>query len=441
MLETVGHRVVALHRARFDGLTDAGLLPGQARRLSAAELQRCASTLAASDGSPGAAQAAGPASASPLYWTLSLRPAVGRGWTGTVSDTPRDGVTMRLNPVLEKLTPVSRRTSAGRDPQAIPPRAGVPAVGQREPWGPFPEVIEAMKGALDGLNRYPDGACSELRGLLAERLGVPEDRLTFGNGSCELLMLLGEAFLGPGRHAVFPHPSFVMYRSIALAHGALVHRGGASRIWTTISRPCWRRSGRTRAFLSSAIPTTPPAATSEPGAARLPARGCRPDVAVVLDEAYGEFVTSPARQMDSVAWLAEFPNLVILRTFSKIFGLAGLRVGYGIADPQVVQALDKVRQPFNVDSLAQVAAVESLRLPERIEERQTDGRRRAGPHGGAAGRDGRGLPPQRGQLHPGRRHQPGHPRARGGPGPAGDGRAHPLGLRDGMPRLDSGYHR
>ena len=94
-----------------------------------------------------------------------------------------------------------------------------------------------------------------------------------------------------------------------------------------------------------------------------------PDVAVVLDEAYCEFV-SPERQIDSVRWLAEFPNLIILRTFSKIFGLAGLRMGYGIADPQVVQALDKVRQPFNVDSLAQVAAATSLRLPERIAERQ-----------------------------------------------------------------------
>jgi histidinol-phosphate aminotransferase len=92
-------------------------------------------------------------------------------------------------------------------------------------------------------------------------------------------------------------------------------------------------------------------------------------VVVVLDEAYCEFVT-PAKQVDSLAWLDEFPNLIVLRTFSKIFGLAGLRVGYGIADPQVVQALDKVRQPFNVDSLAQVAAATSLRLPDRIAERQ-----------------------------------------------------------------------
>jgi histidinol-phosphate aminotransferase len=93
------------------------------------------------------------------------------------------------------------------------------------------------------------------------------------------------------------------------------------------------------------------------------------EVAIILDEAYREFVT-PEKQVDSVAWLDEFPNLILLRTFSKIFGLAGLRVGYGIAAPEVVQALDKVRQPFNVDSLAQVAATSSLRLPVRLEERR-----------------------------------------------------------------------
>ncbi len=91
---------------------------------------------------------------------------------------------------------------------------------------------------------------------------------------------------------------------------------------------------------------------------------------VVLDEAYGEFVTA-SEQEDSAAWLADHPNLVILHTFSKIYGLAGLRLGYGLADPRIVQALDKVRQPFNVDSLAEVAGAESLRRPERMRARHT----------------------------------------------------------------------
>ena len=275
---------------------------------------------------------------------------------------------MRLNPVLEKLTPYR----AGPPLEDIRRRYRLERVSRlsanESPWGPFPEVIEAMKGALDGLNRYPDGACNELRHLLAERLNVAEDRLTFGNGSCELLMLLGEAFLGPGRHVVLPHPSFVMYRVIALAHGAS---------FTAVDLPgldydleamlAAVRDDTTLLILCN--PNNPTGSHLQGSELQAFLRRVPGHVAVVLDEAYREFVT-PAKQVDSVAWLDEFPNLVILRTFSKIFGLAGLRVGYGVADPEVVQALDKVRQPFNVDSLAQVAASASLRLPARIEERR-----------------------------------------------------------------------
>jgi histidinol-phosphate aminotransferase len=275
---------------------------------------------------------------------------------------------MRFNPVLEKLTPYR----AGPSIEDIRRRYHLEQVSRlsanESAWGPFPEVVEAMKAALDGLNRYPDGACDEVRGLLAERLGVAPERFTFGNGSCELLMLLGQVFLGPGRHIVFPNPSFVMYRHIALAQEA---------DFTAVGLPGLEYD--MEALLAAIRPETTMLVICNPNnptGSHVPEtellaflRRVPPSVAVVLDEAYCEFV-SPERQIDSVRWLDEFPNLIILRTFSKIFGLAGLRMGYGIADPQVVQALDKVRQPFNVDSLAQVAAATSLRVPERIAERQ-----------------------------------------------------------------------
>ncbi len=275
---------------------------------------------------------------------------------------------MKLNPVLEKLTPYR----AGPPLEDIRRRYDLQRVSRlsanESPWGPFPEVVEAMRDALDGLNRYPDGSCNELRGLLVERLGVSPDRLVFGNGSCELLMLLGEVFLGPGRHVVLPHPSFVMYRAIALARGAA---------FTAVELPGWDYDldamlAAVQADTTLLVICNPnnPTGSHVLGKDLLAfLRRVPGDVAVVLDEAYCEFV-SPAKQVDTVAWLEEFPNLVILRTFSKIFGLAGLRVGYGIADAQVVQALDKVRQPFNVDSLAQIAAATSLQLPESIEERR-----------------------------------------------------------------------
>jgi len=275
---------------------------------------------------------------------------------------------MRLNPVLERLSPYR----AGPPLADIQRRYRLDKVARLSanevPWGPFPEVVDALKAALEGLNRYPDGGCKDLRTAVAERLGVGEERLIFGNGSCELLMLLGQAFLGPDRRAVFPHPSFVMYRSIALAQGApfaAVPLRGLDYDLDTMTAAVTEDTS----LVIVCNPNNPTGSYLEPDALLAFIKDIPEDVVVVLDEAYGEFVTSPAR-VESSVWLAEHPNLVILRTFSKIYGLAGLRIGYGIADPQVVEALDKIRQPFNVDLLAQVAAVTSLHLPDRVEERR-----------------------------------------------------------------------
>lgn len=275
---------------------------------------------------------------------------------------------MRLNPVLEKLTPY----------RAGPPIADIRRRYQLDtlarlssnevPWGPFPEVIDAMKAALDGLNRYPDGACNDLRTLIAERLGVEEETLVFGNGSCELLMLLGQAFLGPERHAIFPHPSFVMYRAIALAHGAPFSAVPLKALDYDLEALLAAVREDT-SLLIICNPNNPTGSYLEPVVLRSFIREIPADTVIVLDEAYGEFVTSPVQE-ESTAWLKEHPNLIILRTFSKIYGLAGLRIGYGIADPQVVEALDKIRQPFNVDALAQIAALESYRRAARVEERR-----------------------------------------------------------------------
>lgn len=275
---------------------------------------------------------------------------------------------MRLNPVLEKLTPY----------RAGPPLAEVRRRYQLErvailsanevPWGPFPEVLEAMRTALDDLNRYPDGACNELRALIAEQRGVPEDHLMFGNGSCELLMLLGQAFLNPQHHVIFPHPSFVMYRLIALANGS-PFTGVPLRGLDYDLDAMLAAVRDDTSLLIICNPNNPTGSYLEPKILRSFIERIPPDVAIVLDEAYEEFVTSPSHE-DSAAWLRDYPNLVILHTFSKVYGLAGLRIGYGVASPQVVEALDKIRQPFNVDSLAQVAAVTSLRHPERMRERR-----------------------------------------------------------------------
>ena len=174
--------------------------------------------------------------------------------------------------------------------------------------------------------------------------------------------------LASRHHAVLPHPSFVMYQSIAIANSgpftAVPLRGFEHDLEGMLAAI---RSDTSLVIVCN--PNNPTGAYIDPAVLRVFLEQVPADVVVALDEAYGEFVTSPARE-ETATWVEDFPNLVVLRTFSKIYGLAGLRIGYAIADPEVIGALDKVRQPFNVDSLAQVAAVESLKHPERMAERR-----------------------------------------------------------------------
>jgi histidinol-phosphate aminotransferase len=275
---------------------------------------------------------------------------------------------MRFNPVLDRLTPYRAGPSLGEIRKRYDLDRIVEMSANEVPWGPFPEVADALKAAVGRLNRYPDGACAELRKLLAQQLGVHEECLCFGNGSCELLMLLGQALLTPDLHAVFPHPSFVMYRSIVTARGAdfsAVPLKGLEHDLGAMLRAI--RDDTSLVIICN--PNNPTGSYIEPSDLRAFLAEVPEETVVVVDEAYGEFVTCAARE-ETAHWVAEHPNLVVLRTFSKIYGLAALRLGYGIADPEIVMALDKMRQPFNVDSLAQSAALESLRHPEHVVERR-----------------------------------------------------------------------
>jgi len=241
------------------------------------------------------------------------------------------------------------------------------------PEGPFPEVIAAVSAALSGLNRYPDQDCSELRALLSTQLAVSPGSLMFGNGSCELLKLLSEGFVEPGGHIVYPQPSFVMYGILATQR-----QGRVSAV--PLRDHCHDLEAMSSALTPSTRmvivcnPNNPTGTYLAPPALRAFLEAAPKQTLVVLDEAYGEFVTSPLWE-DTSRWVERFPNLVVLRTFSKIYGLAGLRVGYGIAHPEVAQAVDRLRQPYNVGTVAQVAAAESLRHPNLMEARRLHTRR------------------------------------------------------------------
>jgi histidinol-phosphate aminotransferase len=233
------------------------------------------------------------------------------------------------------------------------------------PIGPSPRALAALRDALAGVHRYPDGACFRLRDALSRRLGVAPEQLVFGCGADELLELVAKSFLGPGDECVFAWPSFAMYPVVTRGMGAtpvpvplgpdLVHDLDAMAAAV---------SPRTRVAVvcnpNNPTGTTVGAAAFDRFAAALP-----DDVVLVIDEAYVDFARRPDFP-DALGWVARRPGTVAVRTFSKISGLAGLRVGYGLADPELAGYLDRARHPFNVNLLAEVAAVAALEDREHL---------------------------------------------------------------------------
>ncbi|NLE21603.1 MAG: histidinol-phosphate transaminase [Actinobacteria bacterium] len=236
------------------------------------------------------------------------------------------------------------------------------------PLPPFPEVRQAVLDAVDGLQRYPDGHSSVLREALAELYDRGPDQVVVGSGSCELVYLLALAVLRPGDQAVLPAPSFSPYRYVTVLCGAEPVKVRLRDHTHDLEAMAQAVTPRTR-MLVVCNPNNPTGTHVPPSEiARLVER-VPDDVLVVIDEAYVEFVTADDRE-GSLDIQRAHENVVVLRTFSKIYGLSGLRTGYGLCAPEVREALDKVRQPFNVNLLGQLAATEALKYPHRVAERR-----------------------------------------------------------------------
>jgi histidinol-phosphate aminotransferase len=236
------------------------------------------------------------------------------------------------------------------------------------PQPPFDEVKAVIAAALDRLNRYPDGHSTHLRAALAAHYGRTPEQIVVGNGSCELLLFLGNALLERGDEVVYASPSFSLYPTVCQLHEAVVRAVPVRDYAHDLPAMVAAVTDRTR-MLIICNPNNP-TGTYVPAAAIADViDAVSADVLIVLDEAYNEFVTA-ADWQDTLALQAEHDNVIILRTFSKIYGLCGLRVGYGLCSEELRQALDKVRQPFNVNQLAQLAAVEALKHQDQVLERR-----------------------------------------------------------------------
>lgn len=247
----------------------------------------------------------------------------------------------------------------GQAPESIAD-AGIAQLASNESsFPPHPAVVEAIQRAAGAMNRYPDPDATLLRRRLAERFETEPGRIAVANGSCEILLAAAEALAEPGAEIVFAWPSFSMYPYLPALTGARevrvplaagdVHDLDAMAAEVTAATQ----------LLIVCNPNNPtathlPAATVAAFLEQIP-----PHVTVILDEAYVEFQTNddPDASLDL---LGEFPNLIVLRTFSKCYGLAGLRVGYAIGSAEFCAAVDAVRQPFSVNALAQAAGAEAI---------------------------------------------------------------------------------
>lgn len=237
------------------------------------------------------------------------------------------------------------------------------------PCGPVPAAVRAMTAVLPRLNRYPDGSARALRAKLAERLGVSFDQVALGSGSNEVINLIGQAVLRPGDEVVFGWPSFVVYPMIAALMGATTVKVPLADETYDLDAMLAAVTDRTR-LLFLCNPNNPTGTIYRADAFDRFLAAVPEHVVVVVDEAYFEFVTDPGYP-DSLARFDGVRPLVVLRTFSKAYSLAGLRIGYGVMPAELRKAVDKVRAPFNVGIVPQVAAYYSL------DDEAEVGRRRA----------------------------------------------------------------
>ncbi|MFH1429882.1 MAG: histidinol-phosphate transaminase [Candidatus Margulisiibacteriota bacterium] len=247
------------------------------------------------------------------------------------------------------------------------------------PLGPSPKAIDSIKLSTQQISLYPDGGCVLLRKKLADKLGVLENNLVVGNGSDELLLLIAGAYIEPGDEVIISNTTFSEYEYSARLFGA-------SPVFIDLKEYTYDLNAISEAITSKTKivylcnPNNPTGTIFKQNELDKFLVAAPENVLIVIDEAYYEYVTSPFCPQTTSYYIesdkfdisTSYKNIIILRTFSKIYGLAGLRIGYGIARPEIINSLNKAREPFNVNRLAQIAATAALEDADFIKESKTN---------------------------------------------------------------------
>jgi len=284
-------------------------------------------------------------------------------------------MTLPLNPALNAL-PVyqpGRPIEEVARELGLPPADIIKLASNENPLGPSRLARVAMRKALAQVNLYPDGNAFYLKQKLAAKLGLPPAHLILGNGSNEVIEMIGHALLSPGAEVVVSQYCFAVYPIVTALFGAKLVTVPARNYGHDLDAMLAAITPDTRVVFV-ANPNNPTGTAASPEALRRLVDAVPPRVLLALDEAYFEFLDQPLDLLPEVR-AGQRPNLLLMRTFSKIYGLAGLRLGYGIGHPDFVAALEKIRQPFNLNAVAQAGALAALDDTAHVEKtRRTNSR-------------------------------------------------------------------
>ncbi|MCL5421723.1 MAG: histidinol-phosphate transaminase [Nitrospirae bacterium] len=243
-------------------------------------------------------------------------------------------------------------------------KGSIKLASNENPLGPSPMALAAIKDATRDLNRYPDGGGYYLKNALADTLAAAPDNLILGNGSNELLDMAARTYMRPGDDAVMATPSFVVYALAVQSMGCRAIQVPLKEYTHDLSAMLAAVTDKTR-IIFIANPNNPTGTINRKEEFDYLIENLPEGILTVMDEAYYEYVSDP-KYADSMQWFRRGKDILILRTFSKIYGLAGLRIGYGIAKAEIITEMNKVRPPFNTNSMAQLAALKALGDREHV---------------------------------------------------------------------------
>ncbi len=273
---------------------------------------------------------------------------------------------LRVSKDIEELVPYPPGKPIEELERELGITGSIKMASNENPLGPSPLGVEAARKALSGLNRYPDGGSYYLRRELSARLGVAMDMIITGNGSNEIIELLVRTFLRTGDEVVFGEPSFAVYPLVTKAAGGVAVPVPLRDMTLDLRAMAAAITEKTR-IVFIANPNNPTGTIATRAEVEDFLDAVPDDVIVCLDEAYYEYVTAD-EYPDSLRYLGGEKPVIVLRTFSKIYGLSGLRAGFGVAPAEMIDYLNRVRQPFNMNSVAQAAALAAIGDEEHVEK-------------------------------------------------------------------------